>query len=117
MEKLKAELLNPGFALLPSSRVGKAIAYALNHWKQAMRFLEAGYLPIDNNLCERIIRLLAIGRKNWISIMSEDGGKRMAILYSIISTCKLNNIDPGSRGVSGRCFDAPYGTPLGNERC
>jgi len=44
--------------------------------------------------CERVVRLLAIGRKNWISIMSEDGGKRMAILYSIISTCKLNNIDP-----------------------
>ena len=94
MEKLKVELLNPGFALLPSSRIGKAIAYALNHWEKAMRFLEAGYLPIDNNLCERVIRLLAIGRKNWISIMSEDGGKRMAILYSIIMTCKLNNIDP-----------------------
>jgi hypothetical protein len=59
-----------------------------------MRFLERGDLPIDNGIDKRVIRDLAIGRKNWIQVMSDEGGKRMAILYSIIATCKLNCINP-----------------------
>ena len=42
---------------------------------------------------ERVIRDLAIGRKNWLSVGSDEGGKRMAMLYSVIATCKLNGID------------------------
>ena len=64
------------------------------HWDRIIRFLERGDLPIDNGIDERVIRDLAIGRKNWIQVMSDEGGKRMAILYSIIATCKLNCINP-----------------------
>jgi transposase len=94
MDKIKGALLNPESTVLPQSRIGKAINYTLNHWNKAVRFLERGDLPIDNGASERVIRDLAIGRKNWMHVMSDEGGKRMAILYSIIATCKLNNISP-----------------------
>lgn len=93
MKKIKAEILNPPFAVLPKSRIGKAINYALGHWERAMRYLERGELPIDNNIDERVIRALAIGRKNWMFVASEAGGKRMAMLYSILATCALNGIN------------------------
>jgi transposase len=94
LENIKAALLEPKIIMLPQSRIGKAINYTLNHWDRVTRFLERGDLPIDNGACERVIRDLAIGRKNWMHVMSDDGGKWMAILYSIIATCKLNNINP-----------------------
>jgi transposase len=93
MEALLKQLTNPGFALLPQSTIGKAINYLLGHWQRAIRFLEDGSLPIDNNIDERIIRTLAIGRKNWMFVASEAGGKRMAILYSFVATCSLLGID------------------------
>lgn len=94
LDKVCEALLKPEFTLTPQSRIAKAISYTLNHWDRAVRFLERGDLPIDNGICERIIRDLAIGRKNWMHVMSDKGGKWMAILYSIIATCKLNNINP-----------------------
>lgn len=94
MEQIKALLMNPGFAVLPSTPTGKAINYFLRNWEQATRFLESGDLPIDNSADERNIRHLAIGRNNWGHAGSPEGAKWMAILYSIITTCKLNNIDP-----------------------
>jgi len=94
LEKIKDALSNPGITIIPQSRTGKAINYALGHWDRIVRFLERGDLPIDNGVDERVIRDLAIGRKNWIQVMSDEGGKRMAILYSIIVTCKLNCINP-----------------------
>jgi transposase len=94
MEKIKQMLLEPGITVLPQSRIGKAINYTLNGWDKLVRFLDRGNLPIDNGVSERVIRDLAIGRKNWMTVQSDEGGKRMAILYSIIQTCKLNSIDP-----------------------
>jgi transposase len=94
IEKIKAALVEPGFTTLPQSKIGKAIYYALNHWHKIIRFLDRGDLPIDNGISERVIRDLAVGRKNWLFVQSDEGGKRMAIIYSIIQTCKLNNINP-----------------------
>lgn len=94
LEKIKEALLNPGMTVVPQSRTSKAINYTLGHWERIVRFLERGDLPIDNGVDERVIRDLAIGRKNWMQTMSDEGGKRMAILYSIIATCKLNGINP-----------------------
>ncbi len=94
LEQMKDSLMNPGITIVPQSRTAKAINYALGHWDRIIRFLERGDLPIDNGIDERVIRDLAIGRKNWIQVMSDEGGKRMAILYSIIATCKLNCINP-----------------------
>lgn len=93
MSQLKTLLENPGFAVLPQSDTGGAINYFLRNWQQANRFLESGDLPIDNSADERIIRPFAIGRNNWGQAGSENGARWMAILYSVLTTCKLNGID------------------------
>jgi transposase len=94
LEKIKAALLDPPMVMLPRSRIRQAINYTLKHWDKIIRFLGRGDLPIDNGVTERVIRDLAIGRNNWKQVMSDAGGKWMAILYSIIATCKLININP-----------------------
>ena len=93
MAQIKQQLLNPDFVIIPGNRIGKAINYALGQWNKAMVFLTRGDLPIDNGASERVIRDLAIGRNNWLFVASDEGGKRMAMLYSIIATCKINGIN------------------------
>jgi transposase len=79
---------------LPKSPLGQAIGYALNHWAALRRYLEQGYLAIDNNLSERTLRTVALGRNNWGVIGSEAGGRTAAVLYTAIGTCKHLSIDP-----------------------
>lgn len=92
--EIKELLLNPGFPILPSKKIGEAINYMLNHWEPLTRFIDNGFYPIDNNPVERIIRTLAIGRKNWMFAGSENGAKWCAAYYSIFATCLLNGVDP-----------------------
>lgn len=94
LAEIKELLTNPGFALLPSRKVGEAINYMLNHWEALTRYIKNGFYPIDNNPVERIIRTLAIGRKNWMFAGSESGAKWCAAYYSIFATCQINGIDP-----------------------
>jgi transposase len=79
---------------LPKSPLGQAIGYALNHWEALQRYLERGYLSIDNNLSERTLRAIALGRNNWGVLGSEAGGKTAAVLYTLVGTCKHLGIDP-----------------------
>jgi transposase len=79
---------------LPKSPLGGAIGYALNNWTAVTRYLEKGFLAIDNNLSERTLRTIALGRNNWGVIGSETGGQTAAVLYSVIGTCKHLGIDP-----------------------
>ena len=58
------------------------------------RYLEAGFLSIDNNASERAVKPVAIGRRNWLFAGSEGGGGTAAILFSVASTCKALGIDP-----------------------
>jgi transposase len=94
LDTIKSLLENPGKVILPKNKIGEAIEYTLSHWTQLTRFLEDGRLPIDNNLCENTIRPVALGRKNWLFAGSIEGAKRMAIIYSLVATCKLNGINP-----------------------
>jgi transposase len=71
-----------------------AIRYALTRFTALSRYLEDGTLEIDNNIAERAIRGLAVGRKNWLFAGSDTGGQRAAAIYSLIETAKLNAIDP-----------------------
>jgi hypothetical protein len=80
--------------LLPKSALGQAVGYALNHWEALQRYLEQGYLAIDNNLSERTLRAIALGRNNWGVLGSEAGGQTAAVLYSFVGTCKHLGIDP-----------------------
>lgn len=81
-------------AFLPKSPMGKAIGYALNQWTALNRYLDDGTLAIDNNAAERALRPVAVGRKNWLFAGSADGGKRAAVLYSIIGSCALQGVEP-----------------------
>jgi transposase len=79
---------------LPKSPFGQAVGYALNNWGALGRYVEQGYLAIDNNLSERTLRAVALGRNAWGVIGSEAGGRTAAVLYSVVSTCKHLGIDP-----------------------
>jgi hypothetical protein len=79
---------------VPRSPFFEALQYAWNHWRALTRYLSDGILDIDNNKAERAIRPLAIGRKNWLFAGSHNGGKRSAVIYSIIETCKMQDINP-----------------------
>jgi transposase len=79
---------------LPKSPLGAAIGYATNNWKALKRYLEQGFLALDNNLSERTLRAIALGRNAWGVIGSEVGGQTAAVLYSVVGTCKHLGIDP-----------------------
>ena len=80
--------------VLPKSPMGQATKYTLNQWKALTRFLDHGALELDNNIAERALRMIAVGRSNWLFLGSHRGGRTAAILYSLISTCKRHDIDP-----------------------
>jgi transposase len=94
LEELHSWLQQHTTQVLPKSPIGEAIKYALKNWEALGRYREQGYLTIDNNLSERTLRQVAIGRKNWLFCGSAEGGKTAAVLYSVIGTCKHLGIDP-----------------------
>ena len=78
----------------PQNPLGKAIAYSLNQWDDLNVYITDGRLRIDNNDSERAIKPFAVGRKNWLFCKSTRGANASAILFSLIETCKVNNINP-----------------------
>jgi transposase len=80
--------------VLPKSPMGEAIAYALNNWEALRRYTEAGFLAIDNNVAEREMKRIAVGRKNWLTIGSPRGGQTAAVLFSFTSTCQRLGVEP-----------------------
>jgi transposase len=76
------------------SKTARAIAYSLTRWVALTRFLDDGRLCMTNNAAERAIRPLAVGRHNWTFAGSDEGGRRAAAIYTLIETCKLNDVDP-----------------------
>lgn len=93
LSDIKQLLENPGKAFVPQNDIAKAIAYTMGHWTELICYLEDGRLDIDNNRCENVIRPVAIGKKNWLFAGSPEGARRMAIIYSLAATCKLNCIN------------------------
>jgi transposase len=82
-------------ALLSSNNdTAKAINYLLNRWAAFTRFLDDGRVCLSNNAAERALRGVAIGRRNWTFAGSDAGGHRAAAIYSLIETCKMNDVDP-----------------------
>ena len=76
------------------SELAKAIRYALTRLGKLRPYIDHGILEIDNNSAERSMRCVALGRKNYLFMGSESGGKSAAIAYSLIETAKLNGVDP-----------------------
>lgn len=74
--------------------VAKAIDYMLTRWPSFIRFLEDGRICLSNNAAERALRGLALGRKSWLFAGSERGAERAALMYTLIGSAKLNDLDP-----------------------
>jgi len=94
VDELKISIDDALRRLSPKSNMAKALAYGRKRWDALSRFLDAGEAEIDNNIAERAMRSVAIGRKNWLFAGSKAGGERAAAIYSVIETCKLNGIEP-----------------------
>src|SRR3974390_1983156 len=96
-------------AVSRKSEIAAAIRYALGRWRALLRYCEDGHIEIDNNVAERALRAVALGRKNYLFAGSDSGGERAATIYSLIGTAKLNGIDPEAylRRVLERIADHP----------
>jgi transposase len=80
--------------VLPKSPLAEALGYVLNNWVALVRYTEAGFLTIDNNVSEREMNRIAIGRKNWLMVGSPQGGQTAAVLMSFTSTCGRLGVEP-----------------------
>jgi len=78
---------------LPKDPLTGAVQYALNHEAALRRYCEDGRLEIDNNAAERILRMIAIGRKNWLFYGSARGGRTGAVLHSLLASAKRNGLN------------------------
>jgi transposase len=76
------------------AEVAKAMDYMLSRWATFTRFLDDGRVCLTNNAAERALRGVALGRKSWLFCGSNRGGERAAVIYSLIGTAKLNDVDP-----------------------
>jgi hypothetical protein len=94
LEAMHPWLVQVKKAVLPKSPIGDVVGYALNQWSALTRYLEAGFLDIDNNRVERQMRAVAVGRQNWMFAGSAEGGVRAAQIYSVMCTCGLLGIEP-----------------------
>ena len=78
----------------PKSAMGKAITYATKQRKRLRRFLRDPKIPLDNNYAERALRIIALGRKNFLFAGSPEHAQNLAVLQSIVSTCQLHGVNP-----------------------
>lgn len=104
LDKIHAQILALSKNVLPKSAAGEACNYTVNLWKKLNRFLEYSELELSNNLAENSMRGVALGRKNWIHIGSQQAGPRVAAILSVVESCRrlripvreyLNEILPG----------------------
>lgn len=91
--KIKKWLDEQSLVALPKSSFGKAVHYSLNNWTELNNYMLDGDLRLDNNLAEQEMKRIAIGKKNWYFIGSDDAGKHSAVLLSLISTCKRHGVN------------------------
>jgi transposase len=89
--------------------LAKAMDYMLKRWQAFTRFLDDGRICLTNNAAERALRGIALGRRSWLFAGSDRGGHRAAMMYSLITTAKMNNVDPQAwlADVLGRIAEHP----------
>ena len=80
--------------VLPKSRIGEAIGYAVNQWPTLVRYVQDGRLTIDNAPAEQAIRPLAVGRRNWLQIAGDGGLRSAAVLLSMAASAKRHGVNP-----------------------
>jgi transposase len=93
LTSLRHWLLTQKEQVLPKSPIAVAVNYALNQWEALNRYTTDGDLHIDNNVSERMLKLIGMGRINWLFLGSDKGGQTAAVLFSFTATCKHLGID------------------------
>ena len=78
----------------PKSKMGKAVNYATKNWESLTKFLEDPKLRLDNNLSERMLRMIALGRKNFLFVGNRKAGENLAALQTLVSTCEYLGVNP-----------------------
>jgi len=94
MEAMKLWMETEGVKYSESSQIGKAITYAYTRWDNMMRYLEDGRLLLDNNLAENEIRPVTLGRKNYLFCGNHEAAQNMAIVCSLLATCRNHDVNP-----------------------
>lgn len=94
LEELHKWMLEEYKTLLPSAHITTAIGYCLERWERLCYYTSDGMLNPDNNPVERSIRPVVIGRKNYLFAGSHQAAQRLAMIYSLLGTCKLNDVNP-----------------------
>ena len=92
-DALEAWLRQERKALSSKSPMARAMDYSLKRWPAFTRFLDDGRLCMSNNAAERAVRGVAVGRRNWTFCGSDSGGRRAAAMYTLIETCRQNDVD------------------------
>ena len=80
--------------VLTKNPIREAVDYARNNWTALNQYAHQGHLAIDNNAAERALRGIAIGRRNWLFLGSDRGGRAAAAHFSLIASCVRNNVEP-----------------------
>jgi hypothetical protein len=93
LEKFKTWLLDKRLQLVNADVTAKAIDYTLKRWGALIVHVDDARVPVDNNAVENMMRPIALGRKNWLFIGSQQAGERAATLMSLIESAKLNGHD------------------------
>ena len=94
LEEFEKWLAEQKLAVLPKAPISGALGYVRNNWEALTRYASSGYLSIDNNVAEQQMKMIATGRKNWLFTGSENGGKTMAVLFSLVSSGQRHGHDP-----------------------
>ena len=94
LAKLKSWLEKTQPQVASQSALGKALSYLASNWSRLERYVEAGFLPIDNNRAERAIKPFVIGRKAWLFSDTPKGAAASAQIYSLVETAKVNGQEP-----------------------
>ncbi|MFC1482486.1 IS66 family transposase [Myxococcota bacterium] len=78
----------------PKSPMGAALTYLDNSWDSLQHFLADPKVRLDNNISEQTLRIVALGRHNFLFVGNDDAGDRLAVLQSLVSSCELNGVNP-----------------------
>src|SRR6266699_5118378 len=92
LDKIYAQILELSKNVLPKSAAGEACTYTVKLWKKLTCFLEYPELELSNNLAENSMRGVALGRKNWIHIGSQQAGPKVTASLSAVETCRRIHI-------------------------
>ena len=114
MEAMKLWMETEGVKYSERSQIGKAITYAYTRWDNMMRYLDDGRLLLDNNLAENEIRPVTLGRKNYLFCGNHEAAGNMAVVCSLLATCRNHDINPRDY-LNDIISQMPYHTKASRE--